>query len=772
MVSKFTQSDRLGVLHTVLGEDEIVLHGLDAREAMNKPFDFTVRALRDGERLDPDQLIGTHATIEIETLDQGPRFFDGIIVQSKWTGVVETAYSYEFTLRPWFWLADQRRNNKIFHEKSVVDILEEVFGDYSGYGDEIFENRLTGSYDALEYTVQYRETDMAFCCRLMERFGINFHFEHILGNHCLVLTDQVDSLKTAPGGGRDFRAIGHEHRYEKEQIWKWHPGRQLTTGKIAQTDYNFKTPMVSMKTEQTGDAAHAHGQIESYDYPGVYLETGFGQEVATLRTDQERSGDVRHYAKGNTLSVIPGMRMTLEGDAVPELLGKEYVLRESLVTFKGQGYVGGSETSDDHAYTVDMTFVEADGPVVPQRKTPMPVHYGPQTATVVGDGEIDCDEFGRIIVLFHWDRLSANSMRCRVSQGWASGGWGNMTIPRIGMEVLVEFLEGDPDKPMVTGAVYNGKNDPPYELPANKTKMVIRSDTHQGSGYNEISFEDEAGQEDIFMHAQKDHTVKVLHDQSTNIGSNRIEAIGNNASIQVGRNVMERVGANKSTTIGGSGAGMLKMLQPLIAAGGKFMDSGAKKVDAGSLVIKFAGVLSGVSDLANELSAIQSKSGFASSGGHVTEAGAQQSAKSSAMGGLLSMIMPATGTNSVVVEKHQKTTVGLSSSEQVGIAKNVLVGGVLTTSVGKLMKTSVGEDIDIEAKKSIFARTDKHTLHAKTKFVIGGPGGTIIIDSSGVTIKAKHLKVKAPKVDFTSGAPDQVDALNSDKPFAQDCKGK
>lgn len=771
MASGFTQEDRLGRLSTVLGKDKLVLMRIDAHEGLNRCFEYRVKALSDTGQIDLNKIIGTHATVDIETLEHGPRFFDGIVTQGRWVGIEDTGHVYEFELRPWLWLADKRRNNKIFHELSVDKIIEEVFADYSDMGSPAFELKLNGSYEPLEYTVQYRETDMNFVCRLMERFGINFHFEHKDGNHTMVLTDRVDTLSVAPAGSRDFRAIGHEHRYDAEQIWDWQPARNLTTGKIATTDYNFKTPTVAMAAEQVGDAAYTNGQIESYDYPGVYLDQGAGKGVATLRTEQERFADVRNYAQSNALSLAPGMRFTLAGDA-PSDWAKEYVVHETFVCFKGQGYVGGQREKDDHAYTVDIITVQADSPMVPSRKTSAPVHYGPQTATVVGEGEIDCDKYGRIIVLFHWDRDKRNSMRCRVSQGWSSGGWGNMTIPRIGMEVLVEFLEGDPDKPMVTGAVYNEKNMPPYELPTNKTKMVIRSDTHQGGGYNELSFEDEAGQEDIFLHAQKDNTIKILNDQSTNIGANRVESIGVNASLQVGQNVMERVGANKSTTVGGSGAGLLKMLQPLVAAGGKFMNKGAQKADAGSIVGKFAGILAGVSDMPNELAAIQSKMGFSGSGGHVAGAGSEQSSKSSAMAGLLSSIMPSTGTSSLTVEKHLKQTVGLSSSEQVGLAKNVLVGAVLTTSVGKLMKTAVGEDIDIEAKKSIFARTDKHTLHAKTKFVIGGPGGTIIIDNSGVTIKAKHLKVKAPKVDFTSGAPDQVDALNSDKPFAQDCKGK
>ena len=189
-------------------------------------------------------------------------------------------------------------------------------------------------------------------------------------------------------------------------------------------------------------------------------------------------------------------------------------------------------------------------PLAPDRKTPVPVVQGPQTAVVVGDGEIDCDEFGRILVRFHWDLDGDYSMRCRVSQNWASKGWGGMVIPRIGMEVVVEFLEGDPDKPLVTGCVYNGRNDPPYPLPAHKTKSVFKTDTHQGSGFNELTFEDEKEEELIYMHGQKDQQIEILNDRGKAIGRDQSETVGRDKSISVGRDHTETVGQDALHNIG------------------------------------------------------------------------------------------------------------------------------------------------------------------------------------------------------------------------------
>jgi len=244
----------------------------------------------------------------------------------------------------------------------------------------------------------------------------------------------------------------------------------------------------------------------------------------------------------------------------------------------------------------------------------------------------------------------------------------------------------------------------------------------------------------MHLHAQKDQTIRVLNDQSANISSNRVEKIGANASLDVASNQMERIGANKTISVGGNGMGLLQMLQPLIAAGGKFMKKGVNKSGSGGGTDTFAGDVSKVSDLANEMAAISSKAIFAASGAHRKGGGAEQVGTAAKMAGLLAKVMPASGTMNLTVERFKNETVGRASTEQVGIAKNVLVGNAMTTSVGKMMETKVGETYELEARKSIFNRTKTYTLQAKDKFVIGGPGGTIIIDNGGVTIKARQLK--------------------------------
>ncbi|MEL6587822.1 MAG: type VI secretion system tip protein TssI/VgrG, partial [Pseudomonadota bacterium] len=306
----------------------------------------------------------------------------------------------------------------------------------------------------------------------------------------------------------------------------------------------------AMRADDMGDAAYAQGKIESFDYPGDYLDQGRGNTVANLRTLAERGNDRRHRAVGNCASLVSGLTVSLTGDQVPGVKDEAYLCLRAAHSYISDSYGSGDIKSDRHAFSAEYVLMPITAPMVPDRKTPLPIVQVPQTAVVVGEGEIDCDQYGRILVQFHWDLDGAYSMRCRVSQNWAGKGWGGMVIPRIGMEVVVEFLEGDPDKPLVTGCVYNGRQDTPYPLPAAKTKSVFKTDTHQGAGFNELTFEDEREQELIYMHGQKDQQIEILNDRGKTIGRDQSEAVGRDKSISVGQDHTESIGRDARHTVG------------------------------------------------------------------------------------------------------------------------------------------------------------------------------------------------------------------------------
>ncbi|MBT0958116.1 type VI secretion system tip protein VgrG [Alphaproteobacteria bacterium KMM 3653] len=559
MNAHYTQDNNIGSLQTTLGKDVFLLLALNGTDYVNDLFTYKVRALI-REELDYDAVLGTHATVALTTVNHGATHFDGIVTEIDWLKMTESGEEYELTLRPWFYLAGKRRQQRIFHDMSVDEILTEVLNAYSDFGDSTYKLELTGNYPKLEYTVQYRESDLAFACRLMERYGISYHFVHDLGNHRLVLTDTMEAMSELPGLSREYRPVEEHFRKEEEHFWQWRKTRGMTTGKVKLTDYNFKTPTANLLQEQVGDADYDHGRIESYDYPGVYLDAGEGADVTNLRTVQERSTDHRHRVVGDVMGLKAGMRCAASGEFAEWMNGEEYLCLEARHSFASESYRAGQSGSDaeDEAYKGAYVMTPVSAPFAPLRKTREPIIQGPQTARVVGEGEIDCDEYGRILVRFHWDIADAYSMRCRVSQSWASKGWGGMVIPRIGMEVIVEHLEGDPDKPIVTGCVYNGKNDVPYPLPAHKTKSVFRSDTHQGSGFNEFMFEDEKDRELIYMHGQKDQEIEILNNRSKTIGNDetnvitrdRSQSVGQDETMSVGRDQAETVGRNVMYNVG------------------------------------------------------------------------------------------------------------------------------------------------------------------------------------------------------------------------------
>ncbi len=549
MNAPFKQDARLGKLSTALGKDVLVLLRFEGTDHVNDLFEYRVDALSQTQNIDFDALVGTHATVELESQNNGPRHFDGIVTQARWAGVGENGNRYGLVLRPWLWLAGQRRNQRIFHKKTVVQILEELFQPYGGLGDPALQTRLTGDYPELEYTVQYRESDLTFACRMMERFGISYHFTHQAGSHTMVLTDSIDEHDPLPGGSRKYKGVDGHHHADEEHFWEWHPERNLTTGAVRLTDYNFKHPTAAMEVDQVGDAAYEQGKIEAYDYPGDYLTQGEGKTVVGLRTRQERGQDQRHRAVGDCTSLCAGLTVTLTGDQVPGVKDEAYLCLSASHSYVSDAYGSGGVESDGYAYSGQYVLMPTTAPLAPDRKTPLPVVQGPQTGTVVGEGEIDCDEYGRILVHPHWDLARAYTMRCRVSQNWASKGWGGMVIPRIGMEVVLDHIEGDPDKPIVTGCVYNGRNDPPYPLPAHKTKSVFKTDTHQGAGFNELMFEDEKDEELIYMHGQKDQQIEILNDRAKSIGRDQTEAVGRDKTITVGRDHTESVGQDARHTI-------------------------------------------------------------------------------------------------------------------------------------------------------------------------------------------------------------------------------
>jgi type VI secretion system secreted protein VgrG len=519
------QQNRRGRMLTALPEGTFGLTRLEGTDSINELFEYRVSAVSEEKIVDFDDLIGTDMTIRLEGRDNAIYFYNGIVTDANWGGAKDGLYTYQFILRPWMWLASQRRNQRIFHKKSAPDIIVDVL---SAYATD-YNKELTGTYPVLEYTVQYGETDLSFVCRLMERYGINFSFHHEAGKHLLVLSDanencpQISSKEFIPTS-KGYDTEEHFHTFAAK--------RQLATGAIKVQGYNFTKPTGLMDNVQSSMTGHTHGDIESYDYTDRHVDSAGARAEAEIRLKQERVRDERFRGEGDVGELKSGYRMKLTGEQHPAKLDRdtEYLCVRAMHLFVGESFNSGGGSGEAASYNGTFEFLHIETPCVPERKTYDMRMPGPQTAHVVGakGDEIDVDEHGRILVNFHWDMEGIRSMRCRVAQMWAGNGWGTIYTPRIGMEVVVDFIEGDPDKPIVVGCVYNGDNKPPFALPAEKNVSGIKSDsTKGGGGFNEYSFDDTTGEQLIAQHAQKDMLTKVLNDETREVDHDRTTTIGN-----------------------------------------------------------------------------------------------------------------------------------------------------------------------------------------------------------------------------------------------------
>lgn len=409
----------MGRLTTVLGDDELVLQRFEGMDHLNALYMYQVDCLAARSDLDFGELLGTHATVSLQNRQGALKHFDGIVTAGQWLGAGENGHKYRLTLKPWLFLSSLRRNQRIFHRKTVPEILEEVLSFYSRSGT--FQDALVNKYPEHEYTVQYRESDLAFACRLMERSGISYYFRHAAGEHTMVLTDMTDMHEHI--GARPFKPNTGHHQEDIEHFWEWEPKRRMTTGAIRLTDYNFKTPPAAMETEFSGTTAYENGDLESFDWPGHYLTHAEGQAVAKLRTERETGQEKCFEAFGDIPDLAAGMLVDLSGDPVPGT-GGEYLCLSATHSYTSDNYGSGGSPGDGYAYTGRYVLMPSDAPMVPEQKTPLADVRGPQTAVVVGNSDVDCDEYGRILVRFHWDIEDAYSMRCRVSQNWAGSTWG------------------------------------------------------------------------------------------------------------------------------------------------------------------------------------------------------------------------------------------------------------------------------------------------------------------------------------------------------------
>jgi type VI secretion system secreted protein VgrG len=511
-------------------------------------FSFQLDLLSENSSIDFDDVVGQPITISVELEEGGSRYFNGLVSRFVQLPNAGRFARYQAEIVPWLWFLTRTTDCFIFQNKSVPDIVQEVFKKF-GFND--FELSLQGSYDPWEYCVQYRETACNFVMRLLEQEGIFFFFRHEEDKHVLVLGDSPSAHKDCPTRSRiEYAAHGASSGAQSEDvITHWQCEQELRAGSYTINDYNFEMPSTTLLSTVNGRISQGgNNRFEIYDFPGEYEKRGEGDSYAKKRIEEEEAPHLIGSGTSTCRYLAAGFKFELQGFDRRDQNGN-YV----LTSVSHSGHIGGSyETGQqgDVHYSNIFKCIPAAVPFRPLRITPKPLMQGCQTAMVTGSSgeEIYTDKYGRVKVQFHWDREGKynenSSCWVRVSQNWAGKKWGAVFLPRVGQEVIVDFLEGDPDRPIITGRVYNGSSMPPYKLPDEKTKSTIKSYSSKGGGgFNEFRFEDKKGSEQIFIHAEKDQDIRIKNDL--------MEWVGNDSHLIVKHDQIEKVEGDKHLAVSG-----------------------------------------------------------------------------------------------------------------------------------------------------------------------------------------------------------------------------
>ena len=715
--SLYTQENRLIAIESPLGADVLLLAGLRGVEGISTLFNFELELLSENHGIHFADIVGEKVTLSIYLADGSQRYFNGIISRfchgrgGGETGTDTRFSSYNATMVPWFWLLTRTADSRIFQNKNIPDIIEQVFSD-QGFSD--YSLRLHGSYEPREYVVQYRETDFNFISRLMEEEGIHYFFEHEKVKHVLVLADSPAENKPCPRQEEARYEISGSGNEQEDVLTQLEVMQQIRSGKYSLNDFNFKTPGTDLVVSVNSRVKLGPGEREIYDYPGEYARRNEGDRLANIRLEEEEARITTIRGDSRCRSFTSGCRFRLQDYFRDDMNQKEFLLTRIIHevklrdSFEGSG-AAGSKTGMQ-AYTNTFECIPHEVPFRPRRQTVKPVVEGVQTAIVVGPSgeEIYTDEFGRVKVQFHWDREGKkdenSSCWIRVSQLWAGAGWGAMWIPRLGHEVIIDFVEGDPDRPIITGRVYHGSNMPPYKLPDEMTKSTIKSDSSKGGGgSNELRFEDKKGGEEIFLHGQKDWNIVIENNKTQSVGVNESLSVGNNRTKTVGVDQSETIGKNKTIAVGIDHTEMIGANKTMTVGANHTENIGANM----TLTV----------------------------GSNQTETIAINCAETIGVA------------KELTIGAAYQVTVGAAMNETVGAAKAVEVGASSTLLVGKDMSVKVAKNSSHNAKKITIEADDEITIKTGKAMINMKKNGDIVISGKKITIKGSgDVVIKGSKI--------------------------
>ncbi|TQM91481.1 type VI secretion system Vgr family protein [Roseinatronobacter monicus] len=662
--------------------------GFSVQEAINTPFEIVV----DLASLDPDidlaALLDAPACLGLYSKYQTPRHFHGIVTDAMRGDSGYRRTFYTLVLRPSLSRLDHGSDWRIWQDMTVPEVAAQLL---SEQGVTDVDWRLAETYLPREYLTQAGETNRAFLERILAEEGIFYAFAHSPDGHKLIVTDAPLAM---PMIADPVLAYNANPGGQSRGVWvsRFSQTERLRASHYAMEDYTFHNPPAGMGTLAVGERLDGlKGRYEHFAYPGRYKDpASVGNRFTRHRIEAERVDATTGAGETNCLHLNAAFQMTLAAHTDPRANSRHRLL---AVSHSGQQSAALEEDAGDAPTTYSASFVTQPGhlpyrPAVPRK----PVVDGPQMAVVTGPPgeEIYCDNFGRVKVQFEWNRHTPadehSSCWIRVSQNWGGGGWGHMAIPRIGQEVIVDFFDGDADQPIITGRTYNARNRPPYKLPEHKTRMTIKSDTHKGTGFNELRFEDEAGREEVFLHAQKDRNEKTRNNHTERIDNNWVQSVGAEKVIEVGDNHIERIGGNVFISVGPSNLGQM------FSRGLQTLTEGIGKV-------------------------------------------------ASALG-LPGVINPGTGNYALTVEKSKTEAVGVLSSETVGSHKYISAGQQISLNAGTNVTVTANRVLDLSAHSLVAIKVGKSvlTMHKDGRVILSGKSFKIDMEDK-IDAKAGEIRL-------------------------------
>ena len=726
--------------------------------------EMQLNLLSDKPDLQPEALLGHPVDLAVQLRDGAERHFCGLVTRFGIGRHQGRYFGYQATVRPWLWFLTRTADCRVFQAQTVPEIVATVFNDHAAIANHKFN--LQRSYRKRVYCVQYRETDFNFVARLLEDEGIYWYFEHSAGQHQLMLVDAPSAHKPMPGNPKlPYHDNDGAPPPDVEWLSNWQFARSVKPGKCALTSYDFERPATRLKVDQNLPRSHPLSDLEMFDFQGDYIQKPDGQQLADDHLDEQQCRYEQLSARSNAHALATGQLFQLAKHPRADQNG-EYLCVQLEVSASEQASESGGGAGHLDCSLAAMGSAQT---FRPQRRTPKPFVQGPQTAVVVGPAgeEIYTDKYGRVKVQFHWDRYGSHNERSslwvRVSSPWAGKSFGFVQVPRIGQEVVVDFLEGDPDQPIITGRVYNADQMPPWELPANATQSGVLTRSSKTGAYsnaNALRFEDKKGAEQLWLHAEKNQDIEVEndethwvghdrsktidHDETSHIKHDRTETVDNNEKITIGVDRSESVGNNESITIGVNRTETVGANESITIGANRSISVGSS--ETASVALQRTHTV-GV----NETIAIGAAQEIAIGAAQIVAVGAAQSIT---VGANQSTSVGVNQSNTIGAK--QSTQVGADQSTDVGANRSIKVAGDQSTNVGKGRSAQVanddalkvGKNLVIDAGDSVTIKTGSASITMKKDGTITIKGKDITVNGSGkINVKASSdVVIKGSKV--------------------------